>query len=117
MERALAATHAKDYTLALDLLDAIVRLKPDFAEGWNKRATVHFLRKDYARSLADIHQTLLLEPRHFGAINGLAVILGQLDEDKRSLEAYRRLLEIYPHNKNARLAIEKLADDTEGREI
>lgn len=117
MKRALVATHTKDYALALDLLDSVVRLKPDFAEGWNKRATVHFMRKDYGRSLADIHQTLLLEPRHFGAINGLAVILQQLDEDERSLAAYRRLLEIYPHNEGALKAIEKLAATTEGREI
>ncbi len=117
MERALIATHSKDYALALDLLDSVVRLKPEFAEGWNKRATVHFIRKDYGRSLADIHQTLLLEPRHFGAINGLAVILGEIDEDERSLAAYRRLLEIYPHNESALKGIKKLAATIEGREI
>lgn len=117
MRRALLATHAKDYALALDLLDAVVRLKPDYAEGWNKRATVHYLRKDYSRSLGDIHETLRLEPRHFGAILGLAVILDQLDNDARALAAYRRLLEIYPHNEDAEKAVEKLQPEAEGREI
>jgi len=117
MERALIAVHAENYALALDLLDAVVLLKPDYTEGWNKRATVHFLRKDYGRSLADIHETLLREPRHFGAINGLAVILETLDDDAHALSAYRRLVEIYPLHEGARKGIKKLADKVEGRPI
>lgn len=117
MARALVSVHAKDYALALDLLDAVVRLKPDFVEGWNKRATVHFLRRDYARSLADIHRTLEMEPRHFGAINGLAVILENLDNEERALDAYKRLIEIYPRNEQALKEIRELSGKAEGRQI
>ena len=117
MNNALKAVHKKDYALALDLLDAVIRLKPDFAEGWNKRATVYYLQKDYGRSIADIHETLRREPRHFGAINGLAVIFDQVDDDSRSLAAYRMILELYPLHQGAKKAVEKLTGKTEGREI
>ena len=67
MSRVKAATDDKDYDLALKLLDAIIEIKPDYVEAWNRRATIYYLKKDYAHALADIREVLAREPRHFGA--------------------------------------------------
>ena len=106
-----------DPELALRYLDDLVRLEPDFAEGWNKRATVHFMLGDYGRSVADIERTLALEPRHFGALSGLATILERIGDKEGAYQAYRRALEIHPHLPGARKALERLAPDVEGREL
>ena len=87
------AVEAKNLDLALQLLDSIVELKPDYVEAWNRRATIYFMRKDYSRSLADMQQILAREPRHFGALSGLGLILQELGEDKRALDIYRRVLD------------------------
>lgn len=96
MSRAGAAMQAKNNALALDYLDGVVRLKPDFAEGWNRRATVHFQSGDYGRSLLDIETTLRLEPRHFGALSGLAMILVAVDKKAEALDVMNRTLEVHP---------------------
>src|SRR3954469_10103291 len=62
-----------DYPAALQAVDQILKAKPDFAEGWNKRATIYFLMGDYRKAIADIDRTLTLEPRHFGALAGLGM--------------------------------------------
>ena len=69
------AVEAKQFSVAMDLLDQILVLEPNYAEGWNRRATLHFMLQDNAKSLRDIEQTLSLEPRHFGALAGLGGIL------------------------------------------
>src|SRR5262249_12295548 len=71
MGRAKAAADAKDYDLAIKILNAIIDIRPDFTEAWNRRATIYYARKEYARSLADIREVLAREPRHFGALSGL----------------------------------------------
>ena len=86
----------ENYPLALDVLDQVVLVKPDFAEGWNKRATVYYLLDDYAASLTDIRRTLALEPRHFGALAGLGMILEHTGHEERAIEVFRRALEINP---------------------
>src|SRR5581483_8042192 len=73
MTRVRTAVEAKDTDLALKLLDAIIEVKPDFVEAWNRRASIYFLKKDFGKSLADIRQVLKLEPRHFGALSGLGI--------------------------------------------
>src|ERR1700730_9728825 len=75
MARAKAAMDAKQMDVALKLLDAVVKLRPDYIEGWNRRATVYYLQNDYAHSLGDIEQVLVREPRHFGALAGLGMIM------------------------------------------
>lgn len=82
--------------LALPILDDIVARLPQWAEGWNKRATVLFLLGEYERSLADIDRVLALEPRHFGALAGIGLIRMQQGESRQALAAFRRALAINP---------------------
>jgi len=72
MSRAKKAADDKDYDLAIRMLSSIIEIKPDFTEAWNRRATIYFLKKDYTNSMADIAKVLAREPRHFGALSGLA---------------------------------------------
>src|SRR2546421_6284054 len=117
MSRVKQVADEKDTDLAIRLLDAIVDLKPDYAEGWNRRATMYFTKKDYGRALADIAQALAREPRHFGALTGLGMILQEMGEDKRALEAFRRALELDPHLQKIPEFIKALTDKVEGRAI
>lgn len=116
MSRTIAAMEEKDYSLALDYLDRIIVMKPDFAEAWNKRATVHFLVDDYPKAIADIEQTLALEPRHFGALSGLGTIMRDIGDTERAAIAYRHALEIDPHLTNAKQALEEIEEETAGQE-
>lgn len=86
----------EEYPLALDFLDALLLLDPDFAEGWNRRATVHFRMGDIGLAIDDIQRTLTIEPRHFQAIAGLGIIFRGLDQPDKALEAFHRALEIHP---------------------
>ena len=95
----------------------MVTLAPGFAEGWNKRATIHYIRDNYARALRDIEQVLRLEPRHFEALAGLGVILEELGDKKGALEAYRKAVEIDPWLRNGRERIAPLELEVEGRGI
>jgi tetratricopeptide (TPR) repeat protein len=117
MTRAKAATDAKDYDLALKLLDAIVAIKPDYVEGWNRRATLYYLKDDYAHAIADIGKVLTLEPRHFGALSGLGQMLQEIGDDKDALEAYRKALAIDPRLEHVPDLVKTLTDKVEGRNI
>jgi tetratricopeptide (TPR) repeat protein len=115
--RAESAMENRQLELALRFLDDLVRLAPDFAEGWNKRATVYFLLEEYGRSVADIERTLALEQRHFGALSGLGMILERLGDKKGAMRAYRRGLEVHPNLPGAAQGVERLAPDVDGREL
>ncbi len=117
MGRVKAATEAKDYDLAIKLLDAVIEIKPDYVEAWNRRATLNYLIKDYGHSLADIHEVLIREPRHFGALSGLGLILQDIGDDKHALEAYRKALAIDPHLESLPDVIKTLSEKVEGRDI
>ncbi len=108
------AMRSKNYAKAEDLLDQVIVLNPEFSEGWNRRATLYFAKLDYSRSLADIEKTLTLEPRHFGALSGLAVIMQRLDRKEDALKAWYRVLEIYPANKVAQDAVIALEEELTG---
>jgi len=116
MTRVMKAMEKKDYAAALDLLDRIVHLRPGYAEGWNKRATVHFLLGNHAKSVADIEQVLIREPRHFGAMSGLGLILQQLGREKKALKLFRMALKIHPHMPGPLKAVERLKDAVDGSE-
>ena len=117
MARVKAATEDKDFDLAIKLLDAVIELKPNYTEAWNWRATVYFLQKDYGHALADIHEVLSREPRHFGALSGLGLILQEIGDEKHALEAYRRALAIDPHLENIDDVVKTLREKVEGRDI
>jgi tetratricopeptide (TPR) repeat protein len=117
MSRAKKAIDDDDYNLALRLLDAIIEIKPDYTEAWNRRATVHFLKKDYANSLADLSKVLAREPRHFGALSGLGLIMQDIGDDKRALDAYRKALDVYPRLKGVTEKVKSLTEKVEGRDI
>ena len=114
MNWAIVAMGRKEYAKAQDLLDQVVVLAPEYAEGWNRRATLYYTIDDFSRSIADIETTLALEPRHFGALSGLAVIMQRVGNDKAALKAWYRVLEIYPANPQAQQSVialeEKLSD-------
>jgi tetratricopeptide (TPR) repeat protein len=117
MTRVKTAIDGKDPELALKLLDSIIELKPDYVEAWNRRATIYYMQKDYTRSMADIRQVLALEPRHFGAISGLGMIMQEFGDDKRALDAFRRAVQVYPHLQKIPDLIKTLTEKVEGRDI
>ena len=117
MARVKAAVDAKDLDLAIKLLDSIVQIKPDYIEAWNRRATIFYMKKDYARSMADIRQVLAREPRHFGALTGLGMILNEFGDEKRALQALRKALDIHPHLQKIPDLVKTLTEKVEGRDI
>ncbi len=115
--RAGKAMENGDFELAMRFLNDLVRLAPKFPEGWNKRATVYYLLNEFGHSVADIERTLALEPRHFGALSGLGIILEQLGEKTGAMRAYRRGLEVHPNLPGANDGVERLSPDVDGREL
>ncbi|MFT4274822.1 MAG: tetratricopeptide repeat protein [Rhodopseudomonas sp.] len=117
MARSKVAMDAKQYDVALKLLDAVLELKPDYVEGWNRRATIYYLQNEYMRSLEDIEQVLAREPRHFGALAGLGMIMQELGDDKRALDAFRQALALNPHLDKVPDLVKTLSEKVEGRDI
>jgi tetratricopeptide (TPR) repeat protein len=117
MLRAKAAMEAKKVDIALKLLDSVVKLRPDYIEAWNRRATLYYLKNDYTRSLEDIRQVLIREPRHFGALAGLGMIMQELGDERRALEAFRKALAVNPHLEKVPDLVKMLTEKVEGRDI
>lgn len=117
MSQVAKAMSAKKYKQALGMLDAIVEIAPKFAEGWNRRATVHYLDDSFTASMADIHKVLELQPRHFGALSGLGLVMQALGDKKSALRAFRRALEVHPFMKGPTRAVKQLTPEVEGRGI
>ena len=117
MDRALTAMQASNTGKAIKILSAIIHLKPDYAEAWNKRATAYFMQKDYVRSIADIAETLRRNPREFGAWSGLGMMLVDLGDKKHAYEALKKALAINPQIPGAQKAFDDLKADVEGRDI
>ena len=117
MTRARTATEGKDFDLAIKLLTAIIDIKPDYVEAWNRRATIHYMRKEFGQSMEDIRQVLIREPRHFGAMSGLGMILQEFGDEKHALDVFRRALEINPHLPKIDEMVKGLTEKVEGRGI
>jgi tetratricopeptide (TPR) repeat protein len=117
MGRVKTAIDGKDVDLAIKLLNAVIEIKPDFLEAWNRRATLYYMKKDFGRAIEDIREVLAREPRHFGALAGLGIILQEFGDDKRALDAFRRALAVHPHLERIPDLVKKLSDKIDGREI
>ena len=108
MQLGLGAMQAGNLAGALELFDAVTLGKPDFAEGWNKRATVLYMLGAHERSAEDVAKVLALEPRHFGALSGLGLINMELDRTDAALEAFERALKVHPHLPGVKQRVEVL---------
>ena len=117
LNRGTQAMGAGDYPTALQLFTSIVELDPNFAEGWNKRATLFYLMGAYDRSTADVEKTLALEPRHFGALSGLGMINMQLGKEKEALDAFEKALAVNPHMEAIKSEAARLKKKLEGSRI
>ena len=113
LEQAIKAMNVRHYSEALQILDALVEHAPNFAEAWNKRATVNYITGKLDRSLSDIDKVLELEPRHFGALSGLGMIRRDRGDERGALEAFRDALAINPHMSSVRDAVKLLEKDLE----
>jgi tetratricopeptide (TPR) repeat protein len=117
MQWSQKAVEGQKFDVALDFLDQVVTLQPTYAEGWNRRATVHFMMKNYGKSMSDIDHTLQLEPRHFGALSGLAQIMALTGHKQSALEAWQKVLAIYPMMRNAQDQVGTISEELAGEGI
>jgi len=117
MLRGVKALTQQEYAISLDMFSTAIELAPDYAEAWNKRATLYYVIDDYDAAIADVTQVLALEPRHWAALMGLAVMFDDLGRKEPALGAYRAALEINPQLDDAQAAIKRLKVDVEGRGI
>nr|WP_323779953.1 tetratricopeptide repeat protein [Amylibacter sp.] len=117
LERGKAEMEKGNYTEAVNHFSALIDHAPEFAEGWNARASAWFALERYGLSMVDIRQTLLLEPRHFGAMSGLATILMQLERPKDALKIYQQVQDIHPNRPEVQQGIQRLSDSVEGVEL
>ena len=117
LERGRAALAEGEYRTAIEHLTALTDHAPEFAEGWNARATAYFHAGMYGPSIADIERTLALNPRHFGAMAGLATMLAQLGLDEQALQILRRAIVVHPHRPDLIANIETLSERIEGTDL
>ena len=110
LERGRAEMKKGNVRDAIGHFSALIDHAPTFAEGWNARATAFFLADRYGLSIADIRQTLVLEPRHFGALSGLGMIYERLDQPNKALAAFQAALAVHPNRPDALKAVERLKE-------
>jgi tetratricopeptide (TPR) repeat protein len=108
LAKAATAMGVSDAKGALKILDALVVEAPEFAEAWNKRATLYYLLGRYEESLADISKTVDLEPRHFGALSGRGMVLMKMGKNAEALAAFKEALVVNPNMTGARLSVQAL---------
>ena len=97
---------------AIDYFNKVIVSRPNFAEAWNKRATAHFIMGNFDLSMQDISQTLQLEPRHFGALDGMGLIFIHLNQPEKAIEIYDKMLEIFPYSIDTKMKKEKILSST-----
>jgi len=115
MQNAIQAIEEQDYVVAEELLDRVIELAPDYCEGWNKRAMVHFMKKQYEQALVKLRKALSLDPKHFQAMHGLALVMQEMGDHRLALQAYRMLLRSNPTFAEARDAVEELSREVNGQ--
>lgn len=117
MENGSIALRSGLVGLAERLFSRVIEADPQYAEGWNRRATVRYVMGDYAGSIADIAETLALEPRHFGALSGLGLCYLALGQPEQALAAFEAVLDVHPQSPSARQNVEALRAMTDDRAI
>ena len=95
-EKGIQAMRIRNYPLAVRFFNNLIEEDPNFAEAWNKRATVYFMMGDFDKSMQDIIKTLELEPRHFGALDGMGLIFIHQGQYQQAIDVYDKMLEIFP---------------------
>jgi tetratricopeptide (TPR) repeat protein len=115
MESAARAMNDKRYGAALDFLDQVTLLKPDYVEGWNRRATLHYLLGNYPKAMSDSARVLALEPRHLGALAGIAGILQETGHEQQALNAWQSYLSYYPADREAQEQMFELMNKLAGQ--
>ncbi len=117
MQQGMRAMAKREHKKGLELFTSITELEPDFAEGWNKRATLLYVMGRYRQSIADCDRVLALEPRHFGALSGLGLIYTALEEPAKALEAYENVLKVHPNARHAQQQAKALRKRIKGEKI
>ena len=102
LRRGAEAVERRDLLAAEVLFTDVIRRAPDFAEGWNKRATVRYLAENYAAAVADCEETLARKPHHFGALSGQGLCHMALGQHRQAADLFRRTLAVHPHLEAAR---------------
>jgi tetratricopeptide (TPR) repeat protein len=116
-QRALKAVQAKKFDLAKRLLDTVVEIAPDYAEGWSNRGHVYYLNNDVELALGDLRRALALDPNHFKALDGLGTILREIGQKKAALKTYEKLLNVHPFWSGAKQAVDDLKKEVDGQGI
>jgi tetratricopeptide (TPR) repeat protein len=117
LTRGRQALDAGDLPAAIEHFTAVIDHAPDFAEGYNMRATAYYLGGEFGPSIADIEATLALNPRHFGALSGFGMILEELGMPEKALEAYRAAQALHPHQEGVNQSIDRILREIEGTGI
>lgn len=117
MERSTLALQANDFDLALKYLSAVVRIAPDFPEGWHQLANVHLLKEEYPAAMRHLRRVLALDPHHFMALTTVARILREVGNKRSALNAFRMALKAHPFMDIAKQAEDELGREVEGQQI
>lgn len=117
MTRVAQVANGNDNATALELLDHIIMLQPNWAEPYNKRATILFMMDDYDGAMRDIRLTLAREPRHYGALAGLGLMMQKLGNTKAAYAAYAKALDIHPHLDDLRAVVERMKPEVVGQDL
>ena len=116
LERGLTAMNDGDMSSAVLHFTALIDHAPEFAEGYNARATAYFQNQQYGLALEDIRRTLALNPRHFGAMSGLAIIFEEIGKPEGALAAWREVERLHPNREGLVESIERLESGLDGRD-
>jgi len=114
MQWASKAVESNRKATALDIFDQVITLSPQYVEGWNQRATLHYQMGNYRKSMSDINRVLAIEPRHFGALAGMAAMLTAAGKDELALRAWEQFLDIYPADRRAQEQLGELEEKLAG---
>ena len=117
MNQGIAAMQSRHYDEALVKFNEVIEKAPDFAEGWNKRATVYYLRQQLSQSMQDVQKTLALEPRHFGALSGIGLIFMEIGDQIGAIKAFEEVLKLHPHSPGTQNNLEQLRSSLRDRAI